>query len=47
MEALMPNLAEALENPTALDSWMQFYKNVSSLGFSLTIILFSSCLSGE
>ena len=47
MEALMPNLAEAFENPTALDSWMQFYKNVSSLGLSLTIILFSSCLSGE
>ena len=47
MEALMPNLTEAFENPTALDSWMQFYKNVSSLGFSLTIILFSSCLSGE
>lgn len=47
MEALMPNLAEAFENPTALDSWTQFYKNVSSLGFSLTIILFSNCLSGE
>lgn len=47
MEALMPNLAEAFENPTALDSWTQFYKNVSSLGLSLTIILFSSCLSGE
>nr|WP_315022052.1 ABC transporter permease subunit [uncultured Aminipila sp.] len=47
MEAVMPNLAEAFENPSALDSWTQFYKNVSSLGLSLTIILFSSCLSGE
>lgn len=47
MEALMPNLAKAFGNPTALDSWIQFYKNVSSLGISLTIILFSSCLSGE
>lgn len=47
MEAVMPNLAEAFENPTALDSWTQFYKNVSSLGLSLTIILFSSCLSSE
>lgn len=47
MESLMPNLAEAFENTTALDSWTQFYKNVSSLGLSLTIILFSSCLSGE
>lgn len=47
MEALMPNLAEAFENPTALDSWTQFYKNVSSLGFSLAIILFSNCLSSE
>lgn len=43
----MPNLAEAFENPTALDSWTQFYKNVSSLGFSLTLILFSSWLSNE
>jgi ABC-2 type transport system permease protein len=47
MKALMPNLAEAFGKPTALDSWMQFYKNISSLGLSLTIILFSSCLSGE
>lgn len=47
MESFMPNVAEAFEDPTALDSWMQFYKNVSSLGFSLTIILFSSCLSSE
>lgn len=47
MEAVMPNLAEAFENPTALDSWTQFYKNVSSLGFSLTLILFSSLLSNE
>lgn len=47
MQALMPNIADAFENPTALDSWMQFYKNVASLGLSLTIILFSSCLSGE
>jgi ABC-2 type transport system permease protein len=47
MEALMPDIAESFENPTALDSWMQFYKNIASLGLSLTIILFSSCLSGE
>lgn len=47
MEVVMPTLADAFENPSALDSWTQFYKNVSSLGLSLTIILFSSCLSGE
>lgn len=33
--------------PTALDSWVQFYKNVSQLGFVVAFILFSSCLSNE
>lgn len=47
MEVVMPNLAAAFESPSALDSWTQFYKNVASLGLSLTIILFSSFLSGE
>jgi ABC-2 type transport system permease protein len=41
------NMKIAFEEPAALDAWTQFYKNVSSLGLSLTIILFSSCLSGE
>lgn len=47
MESFAPNLAEIIETPNALDSWGQFYKNTSQLGLSLTIILFSSWLSGE
>lgn len=35
------------EEPSALESWTQFYKNVSSLGLSLTLIIFSNCLSNE
>lgn len=33
--------------PVALDSWEQFYKNISGVGFSAFIILFGSCMSGE
>lgn len=47
VKSFVPNLAEAFKTPVPLDSWMQFYKNVSQLGLSLTIILFSSCVSGE
>lgn len=47
VKSFVPNLTEAFKTPVQLDSWMQFYKNVSQLGLSLTIILFSSCLSGE
>lgn len=47
IELAMPSIKNAFENPTALDSWTQFYKNISSLGFSLMVILFSNCLSSE
>jgi ABC-2 type transport system permease protein len=47
IEAFAPNMQLAFEEPVALDSWVQFYKNVSSLGFSLMVILFSNLLSGE
>lgn len=47
IEALDMNMQITMGEPTAYDSWAQFYKNVSSLGISLMIILFSSCLSGE
>ena len=47
IESLDMNMQITMGEPTALDSWAQFYKNISSLGFSLMIILFSSCLSGE
>lgn len=42
----LPSMSE-LPIPVALDSWAQFYKNISSLGFSLMIILFSNMLSSE
>lgn len=38
---------EVTEEPTALDGWQQFYKNISGIGFSAFIILFGSCMSGE
>lgn len=47
IELLSPNMKIDLAAPVALDSWEQFYKNVSSLGISLVVILFSSCLSNE
>lgn len=40
-------LAFVAEDPSALESWTQFYKNISSLGLSLTLILFSNLLSSE
>ena len=45
--SLAPDLQIAIPEPSAMDSWIQFYKNVSQLGFSIMLILFSSCLSNE
>lgn len=47
VEKFTMNMEISLQEPSALDAWTQYYKNVSSLGLSLTIILFSNCLSGE
>ena len=51
MPEIISSFAQDLQitivEPTALDSWTQFYKNVSQIGFSIFIILFSSCLSNE
>lgn len=47
IESFAVNMEVTVMDPSAFDAWSQFYKNVSSLGLSLTIILFSSCLSGE
>lgn len=50
----MPEILSALaadmemnSEPVALDAWKQFYKNISGVGFSTFIILYSSCLSSE
>lgn len=42
-EGMVINLGE----PTALDSWMQFYKNVPQLGLIVLVILFSGMMSQE
>lgn len=42
-----PELQNAIPESTAIDSWIQFYKNISQLGFSIMIILFSNCMSSE
>jgi ABC-2 type transport system permease protein len=47
LEAVAPNLSGAFGDPSAMDSWTQFHKNVSSLGLLLTVIIFSGSLSGE
>lgn len=47
LATLSPDLAIALPAPTAMDSWMQFYKNIASLGVSLLLIIYCSTLSSE
>ncbi|WJY26472.1 ABC transporter permease [Sporosarcina trichiuri] len=48
MENLLPEGAALdLPDPTALDSWMQFYKNVPQMGLVLFILLFSTMMSKE
>lgn len=46
LSALAENVQITLE-PLAINSWEQFFKNVSGLGYSVVIILFGSCLSHE
>lgn len=48
MENLMPEgLNINIGNPTALDSWAQFYKNIPQLGLIVLTIVFSTILTGE
>ncbi len=48
LENLMPSGMEIhMGEPTALDSWMQFYKNVPQLGLVVLVILFSGMMSQE
>lgn len=47
-EQFMPaGVVMDIPEPTALDSWIQFYKNISQMGIILFIILFSTTLSSE
>ncbi len=47
ISAFVPEMQITFNEPSAIDSWIQFYKNISSLGFSLMIIIFSNMLSSE
>lgn len=48
MDALMPEgMNITLAAPTSLDSWTQFYKNVSQMGLLVLVILFSTLVTSE
>ncbi|MDV6377249.1 ABC transporter permease subunit [Sporosarcina sp. GW1-11] len=48
LEQLMPaGTILDLPAPTALDSWLQFYKNVPQMGLVVFILLFSTMMSKE
>ncbi|WP_310550504.1 ABC transporter permease [Paenibacillus glufosinatiresistens] len=53
---LLPDLLSGMESngiritlpePAAVDSWAQFFKNISQMGLFVTVILFSGGVSGE
>ncbi|MDO4544646.1 MAG: ABC transporter permease subunit [Bacillota bacterium] len=48
MENFMPDgMTLEMSEPVAMDSWMQFYKNVPQMGLAVVLILFSGILSRE
>lgn len=46
-QLVSPEIGKALPEPTLVDSWLQFYKNVSQIGLFVVVILFSSSLTNE
>ena len=40
-------LAKGLQEPTFIDSWAQFFKNVTQLGFIFIVIIFSNYIVNE
>lgn len=46
-EGVPEELKTLIAEPTALDSWMQFYKNVTQMGMIVLVILFSTIISSE
>lgn len=46
-EFLPDSITITLEEPKALDSWMQFFKNVSQTGMIVMVIIFSGIMANE
>jgi len=48
LNALMPEgMSITLAEPTAFDSWTQFFKNVTQMGLIVTVVVFSGILGTE
>lgn len=48
LESLMPKgISITISEPTALDSWAQFFKNVPQMGLIILVIIFSGIMSNE
>lgn len=47
IKSIMPQVDMHLGEPTVLDSWMQFFKNVSQMGIVIYLLMFSGILSRE
>ena len=46
-EFLPDSITITLEEPKALDSWMQFFKNISQTGMIVMVIIFSGIMANE
>ena len=48
LESLLPaGMNITIAEPTALDSWMQFFKNVPQMGLIVLVIIFSGIMANE
>lgn len=48
LSSVLPKeVAESFPAPTAFDSWVQFFKNISQLGLFVIVLVFGSILSSE
>lgn len=47
IKSIMPQVDMHLSEPTVMDSWMQFFKNVSQMGIVIFLLMFSGILSRE